>query len=133
LVGRIGCHSDGITYVVPVNYIYDGSNIYSHAAKGMKIDLMRKNPEVCFEVDDIKETTNWQSAIVWGTFEEITAIDEQQNIMQKLSDRIMPTIIDDSIPPSHGFADKESDVGTNNELIVYKIILSKKTGRFEKR
>jgi uncharacterized protein len=133
LIGRIGCHSDGITYVVPVNYIYDGLNIYCHSAKGMKIDLMRKNPEVCFEVDEIKEITNWQSVIAWGQFEEIIAIDEKQHIMQKLIDRIMPQIIDDSVPPSHGFVDQESDVGDTVELIIYKIILSRKTGRFEKR
>lgn len=133
LIGRIGCHSDGVTYVVPVNYVYDGINIYCHSAKGMKIDLMQKNPEVCFEVDDIKEITNWQSVIAWGKFEEITAMEEKQNIMQKLTDRMTPYILDDSIPPSHGFVDKESDVGTTVELIVYRIILHKKTGRFEKR
>lgn len=133
LVGRIGCHSDGITYVVPVNYIYDGLNIYCHSAKGMKINLMRKNPEVCFEVDDIKEITNWQSVIAWGKFEEIIAIDEKQHIMQELINRVTPYIIDDSVPPSHGFVDEEGDVGSTIELIIYKIILSKKTGRFEKR
>lgn len=133
LIGRIGCHSDGVTYVVPVNYVYDGINIYCHSAKGMKIDFMQKNPEVCFEVDDIKEITNWQSVIAWGKFEEITAMEEKQNIMQKLTDRMTPYILDDSIPPSHGFVDEESDVGTTVELIVYRIILHKKTGRFEKR
>ena len=24
LIGRIGCHANGVTYVVPVNYFYDG-------------------------------------------------------------------------------------------------------------
>jgi nitroimidazol reductase NimA-like FMN-containing flavoprotein (pyridoxamine 5'-phosphate oxidase superfamily) len=28
LIGRIGCHSAGITYIVPVNYIYDGVGLY---------------------------------------------------------------------------------------------------------
>jgi uncharacterized protein len=133
LIGRIGCHSDGVTYVVPVNYIYDEGNIYCNSAKGMKIDFMRKNPEVCFEVDDIKEITNWQSVIVWGKFEEITAMDEMEKVMQKMIDRVTPYIADDSVPPSHGFVDEESDVGTTIELIVYKLILFKKTGRFEKR
>ena len=36
-VGRIGCHADGITYIVPVNYVYDGINLYAHSAKVMKI------------------------------------------------------------------------------------------------
>jgi len=49
-VGRIGCHADGITYIVPVNYVYDGINVYAHSANGMKIDMMRKNPEVCFRL-----------------------------------------------------------------------------------
>jgi nitroimidazol reductase NimA-like FMN-containing flavoprotein (pyridoxamine 5'-phosphate oxidase superfamily) len=40
-VGRIGCHAEGITYIVPVNYAYDGVNIYAHSAKGMKIDNLR--------------------------------------------------------------------------------------------
>ena len=31
-VGRIGCHVDGLTYIVPVNYVYDGINLYAHSA-----------------------------------------------------------------------------------------------------
>jgi nitroimidazol reductase NimA-like FMN-containing flavoprotein (pyridoxamine 5'-phosphate oxidase superfamily) len=133
LIGRIGCHSTDQIYVVPVNYIYESPDIYCHSAKGMKIDLMRKNPQVCFEVDDIKDMTNWQSVIVWGKFEELKDMDEKQKVMQKLIDRITPFILDDSVPPSHGFVDAESDVGDTIELIVYKINVTRKTGRFEKR
>lgn len=42
-----------------------------------KIEMMRKNPKVCFEVDDIKNIFSWKSVIAWGTFEEITDIAEQ--------------------------------------------------------
>jgi nitroimidazol reductase NimA-like FMN-containing flavoprotein (pyridoxamine 5'-phosphate oxidase superfamily) len=133
LIGRIGCHSDDLIYVVPVNYIYEAPDIYCHSAKGLKIDLMRNNPQVCFEVDNIKDMTNWQSVIVWGKFEEITEMEEKQNIMQKLNDRVTPFIFDDSVPPSHGFVDAESDVGDTIELIIYKISITKRTGRFEKR
>lgn len=58
---------------------------------------------------------------------------EKQNIMQKLIDRITPFFMDDSLPPSHGFVDAESDVGNTVELIVYRISITTKTGRFEKR
>lgn len=133
LIGRIGCHSDDLIYVVPVNYIYEAPDIFCHSAKGMKIDLMRNNPQVCFEVDDIKDMTNWQSAIVWGKFEEIRHIQEKQDIMQKLINRVTPFIFDDSVPPSHGFVDAESDIGDTIELIIYKISVTKRTGRFEKR
>ncbi|AMR30000.1 pyridoxamine 5'-phosphate oxidase [Mucilaginibacter sp. PAMC 26640] len=133
MIGRIGCQSDGVVYIVPVNYIYDGTNIYCHSAKGMKIDMMRKNPEICFEVENIKDLTNWQTVIAWGRFEEIIDMAEKQKVLQQLTDRITPYIIDDSVTREHGFADEESDIGTTIELIIYKIIVHKKTGRFEDR
>ena len=133
LIGRIGCHSAETMYVVPVNYIYDGTNIYCHSAKGMKIDMMRENAQVCFEVDKIKYITNWESVIAWGKFEEITDIDEKQQVLQRLVDRITPYIMDDSVTREHGFVDEEGDVGTTIELIIYKIIVARRTGRFEKR
>jgi nitroimidazol reductase NimA-like FMN-containing flavoprotein (pyridoxamine 5'-phosphate oxidase superfamily) len=133
LIGRIGCHSAGVTYIVPVNYIYDGVNIYCHSVEGMKINMMRNNLEICFEVDSIKDMTNWQSVIAWGRFEEMSEIDEKQKTLQELTDRITPYIMDDSVTREHGFVDEESDIGTILELIIYKIVVSKKTGRFENR
>jgi len=133
LTGRIGCHSTDVIYIVPVNYVYDGVNIYCQSVKGMKIDMMRANPEVCFEVDNIKDITNWQSVICWGRYEEITDMAEKQRVLQNLTDRVIPYIIDDSVTPEHGFVDEESDIGTIVELIMYKIVVHKKTGRFEDR
>src|SRR6478735_552165 len=82
LTGRLGCHADGTTYVVPVNYTYDGNFIYAHSADGMKLSMMRKNPAVCFEVDEIAHVFRWKSVIVWGRFEEVEDLDEKQRIMQ---------------------------------------------------
>ena len=73
LIGRIGCHANGLTYIVPVSYAYDGKYIYSHGFEGMKISMMRKNPDVCFEVDNTKNLSNWESVIAWGAFEELSA------------------------------------------------------------
>jgi len=132
LIGRIGCHANNITYVVPVNYLYDGDCIYAHSAKGMKINMMRSNPEVCFEVDDIKSVINWQSVILWGKFEEIEDMNEKVEVMQKLTDRIVPFLTGDDSHPSHGITANASDVGDEVELILYKIVIDRKTGRFEK-
>jgi uncharacterized protein len=132
LIGRIGCHSNNVTYVVPVNYFYDGTFIYAHSANEMKIKMMRANPEICFEVDAIQSIINWQSAILWGKFEEIKGIHEKEQIMQKLIDRMAPFLTSDESHPSHGITANASDVGDVVELILYKIIITKKTGRFEK-
>jgi nitroimidazol reductase NimA-like FMN-containing flavoprotein (pyridoxamine 5'-phosphate oxidase superfamily) len=130
-VGRIGCHSDGVTYIVPVNYVYDGANLYAHSTKGMKIDMMRKNPEVCFQADAITNLQNWESVICWGKFEEITDMLEQEHAMQKIINRVMPLMQEETAQPSHGFTGDASEVGDKVELILYRIILTKKTGRFE--
>jgi nitroimidazol reductase NimA-like FMN-containing flavoprotein (pyridoxamine 5'-phosphate oxidase superfamily) len=134
LLGRIGCHADGITYIIPVNYVYDPPYIFAHSAHGLKINLMRKNPEVCFEVDHVENFFNWQSAVCWGTFEELISIEESEKAMQMLIDKIEPYLSKwDDAHPSHGIADKASEIGTSKELVLYRIKLTKKTGRFEKR
>jgi nitroimidazol reductase NimA-like FMN-containing flavoprotein (pyridoxamine 5'-phosphate oxidase superfamily) len=130
-IGRIGCHLDGITYVVPVNYVYDGSFIYAHSGEGMKINIMRKNPEVCFQVDSIKDIVNWQSVIAWGRFEELTDIHDKELAMQKLIDKIMSLVNKNGAHPSHGITANESDIGDTVDLILYRISLTRKTGRFE--
>lgn len=133
VTGRIGCHSGGTTYIVPVNYVYRSPNIYAHSAYGKKIAMMRKNPKVCFQVDDIRTIFNWQSVIAWGQFKEITDIAEKDRVMQGIIHRIMPLADQPSAHPSHGITESDYDIGTKVELIIYKIVLAKKTGRFETR
>ena len=41
VVGRIGCHADGLTYVVPVIYAYDGQCVHVASIEGQKVRLMR--------------------------------------------------------------------------------------------
>jgi uncharacterized protein len=74
VVGRVGCSSGQKIYVVPVSYAYDGVSIIGHTVEGMKIEFLRKNPECCFEVDEIKDLADWVSVIVWGTFEELKGV-----------------------------------------------------------
>ena len=131
VTGRIGCHADGTTYIVPINYVYKDGYIYGHSAAGKKIDMLRTNPKVCFQVDDIESIVKWKSVIAWGTYEEITNRIEMQQAMHEIIRHIMPLDSQSNWHPSHGFAESESDIGTSIELILYKICINKKTGRFE--
>jgi nitroimidazol reductase NimA-like FMN-containing flavoprotein (pyridoxamine 5'-phosphate oxidase superfamily) len=131
VIGRIACYADGGLYIVPVNYVYDGHFIYCHSAMGKKIEMMRKNPKVCFEVDEIRDTFRWKSVITWGRFEEITGVKEKEQAMQRLIHRIMPFSDKPNDHPSHGITENESDIGTQVELILYRIKVEKKTGKFE--
>ena len=130
LVGRIGCHADGTTYVVPVSYGYDGTYIYGRSEEGLKTAIMRKNPEVCFEVDDMKDMANWKSVIMWGVFEELTDSTERNKAIKILADRILPLVSSETTHffDNWPFPDNDSN---NVKGIIFRIRLTKKTGRFE--
>ncbi len=70
-IGRVGCHADGRTYVVPLIYVWDGECVYVQSVEGRKIEMMRANPEVCFEVDEYEDDGSWRSVILEGTYEEL--------------------------------------------------------------
>ncbi|UKJ06352.1 pyridoxamine 5'-phosphate oxidase family protein [Solitalea lacus] len=125
-IGRIGCHANDTTYIVPVSYAYDGEYVYAHSRDGMKINMMRQNPEVCFEVEEIVNMANWESVIAWGEFEELTNEEERNKAMELLIKQLMPFIVSETVLPSHG-------LGTMKVAVVYRIRLSKKVGRFEKQ
>jgi len=72
LLGRIGCNDGKKNYVVPVNFGYDGQFIIAHSVDGIKIRMMRENPDICFQVDEIKNFSSWKSVIVRGQYQELT-------------------------------------------------------------
>ena len=131
LTGRIGVHADGETYIVPINYVYRDGCVYAHSGPGKKMDMLEKNPQVCFQVDDIRALTNWESVIAWGTFKKIVDRKEMNRAMMALISHVMPAMDNFDGNPSHGITDDESDIGSKFDLILYKIRLDKKTGRFE--
>jgi uncharacterized protein len=132
IVGRIGCHHAGTTYVVPISYAYHGGSVYAISAEGMKLAIMRNNPEVCFEVDNQENMANWQSVIAWGTFHELTDPETRRTALDKLTARILPL---ESSETTHLFNDWPFVPGDLNEIngVVYEIRLHKKSGRFERK
>jgi nitroimidazol reductase NimA-like FMN-containing flavoprotein (pyridoxamine 5'-phosphate oxidase superfamily) len=54
-------------YVVPLSFGYDGSCLYFHCAEqGKKIDIMKMNPLVCFEIDIDCEPISSTSSCAWS-------------------------------------------------------------------
>ena len=131
LVGRIGCHAKDVTYVVPISYAYDGTYIYGHTFEGMKVEIMRKNPKICFQVDDTKDLSNWQSAVLWGEFEELLHEPERTQALQKLTERKLPLISSETMHLTSQWPFSDEDVSKISG-IVFRIRVTEKTGRFEK-
>ncbi len=101
VVARLGCISDGQVYVVPVTYVYDGTYVYGHAMDGAKLRAMRTHPQVCVEVEQVDDLSNWRSVIAWGIFEECRGPDWDAGLAL-LIERIMPllTLPEGSLRPT---------------------------------
>lgn len=134
LIGQIGCHANDLTYVVPISYAYQDDCIYAYSQEGMKINMMRTNPKVCFEVHTLQNMANWQCVVAWGDFEEITTEPEREEAIKILLNRDLPVIRSEktyltSTRPANPGTVSSKDV----KGIVFRIKLTKKTGRYENR
>lgn len=130
LVGRIGCIIHNTVYVVPISYVYKDNCIYAHTYEGLKLEAMRSNPAVCFEVDDYSDMANWQSVIAWGKFKEITDNTERAVAIQLLAQRRLPVPSSVTTRISASWPFYEENSGQVNG-VTFKIVLDTKTGRGE--
>ena len=76
--GRLACARDNQPYVVPINFAFDGRYLYGFTTLGQKVEWMRSNPLVCFEVDEVKNHNHWMSVIVFGRYEELPDTPENE-------------------------------------------------------
>lgn len=67
MVCRLAMVDKDKPYMVPMSFGYKDDNLYIHSAgRGRKIDLIQKNPNVCFEVDEVIKFNKAQLACDWG-------------------------------------------------------------------
>lgn len=92
---RIGLSRDNVPYVVPMYFASDGEYLYLHSAsEGMKLDIMKENPQVCFEVEtgvkliSAENACDWEAdfktVIGWGTAEILTDPNERIDGLKKI-------------------------------------------------
>ncbi|MEO8819839.1 MAG: pyridoxamine 5'-phosphate oxidase family protein [Ginsengibacter sp.] len=131
ILGRLGCHADGKTYVVPISYAYDSNCIYARTFEGMKISMMRKNPNVCFQVDKMESMADWKSVIIWGDFEELKDDAERKKGLEILASRVLPNIASETVKftPEWPFSSSSFD---EIDGIIFRIRINEMTGRGEK-
>jgi hypothetical protein len=132
VIGRIGCYSGDEVYVVPVSYAYRKGYIYAHSHVGRKIDIMRSNPNVCFQVDAIERMNTWRSVILWGTYQELETEHDRGTAMKILTERLTPLGTSEVTQPSHGLSHPPEVVEKGVKTIVYRIRILRSSGRYER-
>jgi nitroimidazol reductase NimA-like FMN-containing flavoprotein (pyridoxamine 5'-phosphate oxidase superfamily) len=95
-VCRLGFSEGGVPYVIPINYGYtyaDGViTVFFHCAgEGRKIDIMKQNPVVCFEIDRVERldpagspeniSLKWESLIGTGRAQFVEDSDEKKKLL----------------------------------------------------
>jgi nitroimidazol reductase NimA-like FMN-containing flavoprotein (pyridoxamine 5'-phosphate oxidase superfamily) len=88
-VGRVGISLKEGPYIVPVGFGYEKGEIFFHTCyKGLKMDGMKENPNVCFEVDEsTSDASMFKSVIVNGTVSVIKEYKKMYPYLQKLIDK----------------------------------------------
>lgn len=132
IVGRIGCCEGNEMYIVPVTFVYHQDYIYAHSKEGRKVQIMRQNPHVCFQVDSVDNLTNWRSVLLWGEYEELKGEKAQKAGMKIMTDRLMPYLMSEAVRPSHGLSRPPAVIERGYKAVVYRIRISRMSGRYEK-
>ncbi|MBN1215922.1 MAG: pyridoxamine 5'-phosphate oxidase family protein [Candidatus Lokiarchaeota archaeon] len=98
MVCRIAFSLDNVPYIVPMNFCYENNFIYLHSLKvGKKIDILKKNENVCFEIDidtEIKQSNNpcnwtmkYYSVIGQGIASFMEEKKDKINILNKIMEK----------------------------------------------
>ncbi len=130
-VGRIACSDGAKPYITPITYVYDGKSIIGQTREGMKLNILRKNPGVCFEVDAMSSMDNWRSVVVSGTFNELQG-DEAEKAREYLFDHVLTLMTGGAIHKHEHEQGGTVDDSNRIKPVMYKIEIEEKTGRFEK-
>jgi nitroimidazol reductase NimA-like FMN-containing flavoprotein (pyridoxamine 5'-phosphate oxidase superfamily) len=67
-VGRIAFSFHDQPDVRPVHYVFENGWLFGRTSLGNKLETLRHNQWVAFEVDEVEGPFDWQSAIVRGGF-----------------------------------------------------------------
>lgn len=125
---RVAMMDRGRPYLLPFNYGYRDGIIYIHSAhEGKKIDLLRENNLVCFEVEHTAElikgeracgwATLYRSVVGYGTVEIITDYEDKKKGLE-------------IIMAQHGAPDLvDFDPGNMKRMVILKLTITSITGK----
>lgn len=83
--GHLATSRNDQPYVVPVHFVYEDPVIYVYTTEGKKSEIIKENPQVCLQTEDVKNNQDWQSVVVTGEAVQIDDADERDKAMRLLS------------------------------------------------
>ncbi len=112
--GHLGCSREGRPYVVPMQYAYDGKELYFFTTQGMKTEFIGANPQVCLQVEEVTDSSHWRSVMVIGRADRVTKREETERGMKLISER------NPSLSPAISATQLDS-LGREVDIALYRI------------
>jgi nitroimidazol reductase NimA-like FMN-containing flavoprotein (pyridoxamine 5'-phosphate oxidase superfamily) len=119
--GHLACCRNDRPYVIPIHFAFEDGSIYVYSTEGKKAEIINANPNICLQVEDVRDDRNWESVIVDGVAELIDG-DERDHALK------MILAINPTLTPAVSIRWMDEWVRENIEA-VYKIKPTASTGR----
>ena len=124
--GHFGCTLNDKPYVVPINFVYEMPFIYVYTTAGMKSQILDMNPQVCLQVEEIVDRSDWRSLVVQGNATRIIDPIERERIFKMILET-NPTLT-----PAMSIRWTDNWIRENKE-VVYRIDPTEKSGRYAQK
>ncbi len=127
-VCRIALSDNNMPYIVPVNFGYNNNCLYIHSAiEGKKIEIIKKNNDICFEIDIAHEilqgklachtTMKYYSVIGYGKAYIIDDSEEKIKALNIIIEHCLPKI-------PHEYSEKFF-----KKIVIIKVEINNMTGK----
>lgn len=126
---RLAFVDNDTSYIVPLSYGYTHQTLYFHsAAEGKKIDLLRKNPRLCFEIETGVEVVSAPLPCNWGMKYKTIIGHGTATIIENISEKMMAmNIIMDQYGLEH--PDRNIKADALKGIVIFKLSITKMTGK----
>ncbi len=134
------CHiamcSNGVPYLAPMNFGFDGENVYLHSfPEGKKIDILKENPQLCIGItenlecitsaESVCETSmKYSSVIINGKAEFIAEKKEKIEALKYIVQQYYRNMDDEKKYSTEKLLENYS-----GELAVFRVKIEKITGK----
>jgi len=126
-VCRLGLSDDNKPYIVPLCFGYKENTLYFHSAQeGKKVEIIKKNPNICFEFDHDSKVVQAEKPCSWGVkYQSIIGFGRAQ-ILESLDEKrnALNIIMGQYSSENHEFQDSAI-----NKTFVFKVKITEITGK----
>ena len=120
--GHLACSLNDKPYVVPMNFAYEMPFIFVYTTAGMKSEILYMNPQICLQVEELVDRSDWRSVIVYGNATRIIDPKERERIFALILES-NPTLM-----PAMSIRWTDNWIRENKE-VVYRIDPTEMSGR----